>query len=127
MEVAVWIFGLRTSCPFALQSGESLGKVIVALMRKLAVSLWYVVRGEVFDSRKLFNVRAWGMVERECLQGDTRTVEQRYFINSIPPQAKPFAHAVRGHWGSRIPRTGDWMSCLATTQAVSVREMARRL
>ena len=44
-----------------------------------------------------------GMVERECLQEDTRTVEQRYFINSIPAQAKPFAHAVRGHWGVENP------------------------
>ncbi|MCP5018021.1 MAG: ISAs1 family transposase, partial [Ketobacter sp.] len=44
-----------------------------------------------------------GMVERECLQGDTRTVEQRYFINSIPAQAKSFAQAVRGHWGVENP------------------------
>jgi predicted transposase YbfD/YdcC len=43
------------------------------------------------------------MVERECLQGDTRTFERRYFINSIPAQAKPFAHAVRGHWGVENP------------------------
>ena len=48
-------------------------------------------------------LRSIGMVERECLQGDTRTVEQRYFINSIPAQAKPFAHAVRGHWGVENP------------------------
>ena len=26
-------------------------------------------------------------------------VEQRLFINSIPAEAKRFAHAVRGHWG----------------------------
>lgn len=32
-------------------------KAIVALMRKLARALWYVARGEAFDSRKLFNVR----------------------------------------------------------------------
>lgn len=44
-----------------------------------------------------------GMVERECLQGDRRSVEQRYFINSIPAQAKPFARAVRGHWGVENP------------------------
>lgn len=34
------------------------GKSIVALMRKLALSLWYVARGAVFDSTKLFNVRS---------------------------------------------------------------------
>ncbi|MCP4410377.1 MAG: ISAs1 family transposase [Gammaproteobacteria bacterium] len=48
-------------------------------------------------------LRSIGMVERECLQGDTRSVEQRYFINSIPGQARPFAHAVRGHWGVENP------------------------
>jgi predicted transposase YbfD/YdcC len=40
-----------------------------------------------------------GRVERECLQGETRTLEQRYFINSIRAQAKPFTVAVLGHWG----------------------------
>jgi len=42
--------------------GELKGKAIVAVMRKLALSLWHVARGEVFDSRKLFNVRSLGMV-----------------------------------------------------------------
>lgn len=57
------------------------------------------------DLRTLPNQQDWkglrsiGRVERECLQGDSRTIEQRYFINSIPAQAKPFATAVRGHWG----------------------------
>lgn len=36
------------------------GKAIVAVMRKL--SLWYIVRGDGFDSRKLFNVCPLGMV-----------------------------------------------------------------
>jgi predicted transposase YbfD/YdcC len=44
-------------------------------------------------------LRSIGMVERECLEGDTRSVERRHFINSIPADAKQFAHAVRGHWG----------------------------
>jgi predicted transposase YbfD/YdcC len=48
-------------------------------------------------------LRSIGMVQRECLQGDTRTVERRYFINSILAQATPFAHAVRGHWGVENP------------------------
>jgi len=44
-------------------------------------------------------LRSIGMVERECIEGDTHSVEQRHFINSIPADAKQFAHAVRGHWG----------------------------
>ncbi len=44
-----------------------------------------------------------GMVERACLQGETKIVERRYFINSIPAKAQQFAQAVRGHWGIENP------------------------
>ncbi len=44
-------------------------------------------------------LRSIGLVERRCIVGTTESVERRYFINSIPAQAKPFANAVRGHWG----------------------------
>lgn len=61
------------------------------------------------DLRTLPNTQDWkglrsiGMVERECQQGDTHSIERRYFINSIPAQAKPFSRAVRGHWGVENP------------------------
>ena len=55
------------------------------------------------DTENWKGLRSIGMVERECLQGDTHSVEQRYFINSIPAQVKSFAHAVRGHWGIENP------------------------
>jgi predicted transposase YbfD/YdcC len=44
-------------------------------------------------------LRSIGMVERYCTIGDTETVEQRYYINSIGAEAERFAHAVRDHWG----------------------------
>lgn len=44
-------------------------------------------------------LRSIGMVERECWIDDRHTLERRYFINSLPADAKRFAHAVRGHWG----------------------------
>jgi hypothetical protein len=34
-------------------------------------------------------------VERECWVGETRSIERRYFINSIAADAKQFAPAVR--------------------------------
>ena len=43
-------------------------------------------------------LRSIGPVERECWVGETRSIERRYFINSIAADAKRFAHAVRGHW-----------------------------
>ena len=43
------------------------------------------------------------MVERECTQGQSNSIERRYFINSIKPSAKIFAKAVREHWGVENP------------------------
>jgi len=43
------------------RDGNRKGKAIVAIMRKLVLALWYVAQGEVFDSRKLFNVQALGL------------------------------------------------------------------
>ena len=37
-------------------------KALVAVMRKLARALWYVARGDAFDSRLLFDVKALGMI-----------------------------------------------------------------
>lgn len=68
---------------------------------RLEIRRYWIVE----DLRTLPDLQNWkglrsiGMVERECQQGDTRTLERRYFINSIAAQAKPFAQAVRGHWG----------------------------
>jgi transposase len=43
------------------RDGGLKGKALTALMRKLALALWYVARGERFDSRKLFNAQALGI------------------------------------------------------------------
>ncbi len=57
------------------------------------------------DLRTLPNTQLWqglrsiGMVERQCLIGETQTLQRRYYINSIRAEAKRFAHAVRDHWG----------------------------
>ena len=51
-------------------------------------------------------LRSIGMVERECLQGDTTTVERRFFIASLPADAQLFAKTVRGHW--EIENTLHW-------------------
>jgi predicted transposase YbfD/YdcC len=56
-------------------------------------------------------LRSIGMVQRECTIGDKTTLETRYFINSIKPDAKAFAHAVRSHWG--VENSLHW--CLDVT------------
>lgn len=55
------------------------------------------------DTPQWKGLKSIGMVERECFQGKTKSLERRYFINSIPAVAKPFANAVRGHWGVENP------------------------
>ena len=39
------------------------------------------------------------MVEATVGRGDTTSVERRYFLSSLPLDAKLFARAVRAHWG----------------------------
>jgi len=51
------------------------------------------------DTDRWVGLRSIGMVERTTVTGETQTVEQRYFINSIRADAQRFAHGVRGHWG----------------------------
>jgi len=43
------------------RDGGLKSKAMIAVMRKLALSLWHVARGETFDSGKLFNTRALGI------------------------------------------------------------------
>jgi transposase len=43
------------------RDGGLKSKAVTALVRKLALSLWHVARGEAFDSRKLFNTHALGL------------------------------------------------------------------
>ena len=44
-------------------------------------------------------LRSIGMVEAtRTLAGET-TVEQRFYLTSLKPEARPFARAVRNHWG----------------------------
>lgn len=64
------------------------------------------------DLSTLPNTERWkgllsiGLVERECIQQGHTSIEQRFFINSIPANAQLFAKAVRGHWG--IENTLHW-------------------
>jgi len=50
------------------------------------------------ETHRWKGLRTIGMAERECWQGNKHTVEQRYFLNSIAPNAPTFARAVREHW-----------------------------
>ena len=43
------------------RDGNLKGKAIIAIMRKLVLALWYVARGEAFDSSKLFNTQTLGL------------------------------------------------------------------
>lgn len=44
-------------------------------------------------------LRSLGMVESERHRNGQVSIEQRYYITSLAPEVKQFAHAVRAHWG----------------------------
>lgn len=44
-------------------------------------------------------LKAIAMVEARVGRGETTSVERRYFVSSLPLDAKLFARAVRAHWG----------------------------
>ena len=45
------------------------------------------------------NITSVGMVESQRDVGGAVSIEQRYFLTSLPSDAVRFAHAVRHHWG----------------------------
>jgi predicted transposase YbfD/YdcC len=51
------------------------------------------------DKSKWAKLSSVGMVESERHIGDKITRETRYYISSLPSDAKLFAQAARGHWG----------------------------
>lgn len=62
----------------------------------------YTTIGDVdwFDEKSKWpKLTTFGMVESERDMGDQTTEETRYFISSLPNDAKRFAEAARGHWG----------------------------
>jgi predicted transposase YbfD/YdcC len=83
------------------------------------------------DTARRAGLRRIGMVERTGVAGDTRNVERRYSITSIPAAASRFAQAVRGHWSveNRLHWpvcTGAWMWSSARTPVVSAKVTPRR-
>jgi len=70
---------------------------------------WISEKIDWFTDRKAWeNLRSIGVIEsrREVIGGET-TTERRYFLCSIPADAKRFAHAVRSHWA--IENTLHWV------------------
>lgn len=51
------------------------------------------------DKPKWKKLTSFGMVESEREVGDKTTRETRYYISSLPSDAKVFAQAARAHWG----------------------------
>ncbi len=66
---------------------------------------------DVYPKSQWEGLRSIGMVQRECTIAEKTSLETRYFINSIKPEAKVFAHAVRSHWG--VENSLHW--CLDVT------------
>jgi len=50
------------------------------------------------DKDRWPGLRTWAAVECERTVGDNVSTERRYFISSVPPNAKAIGYAVRQHW-----------------------------
>ena len=55
--------------------------------------------GEIPGKAAWKDLNSIGMVESERHIGNEVTIDRRYYIESIPADAKLFASSVRGHWG----------------------------
>jgi predicted transposase YbfD/YdcC len=67
--------------------------------------------GWIEDARKWKNLNLIGMVQSERHIGEKISRETRYFISSLPNDAKRFAEAVRDHW--RIENQLHWVLDIA--------------
>jgi predicted transposase YbfD/YdcC len=65
---------------------------------------WQSTDIDWFEDKKLWKqLRSVGMVESiRCVKGNN-TFERRYYLSSLPLDAKAFGTSVRGHWGVENP------------------------
>lgn len=65
---------------------------------------WQSTDIDWFEDKRLWkNLRSVGMVESIRSVKGKSTIERRYYLSSLPLNAKAFATAVRGHWGVENP------------------------
>jgi predicted transposase YbfD/YdcC len=53
----------------------------------------------VLDAAAWPGLRSIGMVEATRMLAGETTIEQRFYLTSLKPEAQEFARAVRNHWG----------------------------
>jgi predicted transposase YbfD/YdcC len=51
------------------------------------------------ETRAWLGLRSFGLVEAQRTNGETTTVERRYYLTSLAGDVQQFARAVRSHWG----------------------------
>ena len=65
---------------------------------------WQSTDIQWFEDKKLWkHLRSVGMVESIRRIKGKNSIERRYYLSSLPLDAKTFATAVRGHWGVENP------------------------
>ena len=61
---------------------------------------WQSTDIDWFEDKKLWKgLKSFGMVESIRKEKGKSTIERRYYLSSLPLDAKRFGQAVRGHWG----------------------------
>jgi predicted transposase YbfD/YdcC len=91
----------QTAAPGTMDSFKTLGK---DHGRTETRRYWQSTDIEWFEDKKLWKqLRSVGMVESIRSVKGKNTIERRYYLSSLPLNAKTFATAVRGHWGVENP------------------------
>ena len=71
-------------------------------------------------------LRAIAVVEAEVERSGSTSLERRFYLSSMPLDARLFAYAVRCHGTSRTAFTGSWMSCSTRSSADCAPAWGRR-
>ena len=58
----------------------------------------FEARNQLYKGEQWRDLKSFAVVERTRTVGEKTSVERRYYIGSIAPDAEKFMHAVRSHW-----------------------------
>lgn len=91
----------QTAAPATMDSFKTLGKDHGRIETR---RYWQSTDIEWFEDKKRWKqLRSVGMVESIRSVKGKNTIERRYYLSSLPLDARTFAMAVRGHWGVENP------------------------
>jgi predicted transposase YbfD/YdcC len=102
-------FETETACGFSEYVGQKLETVDGGEHGRIEIRRYYLSDNIAWSGAdaEWKDLKCFGMVESVREIGEKATVERRYYLTSLSPNAEQFAAAVRGHWS--IENSLHWM------------------